>query len=342
MVTPLSRIRIPGSGKSAGGPSSVEGYDAPVDFMIIGAAKSGTSSLWALLRDHPDIWMPMPKELPFFNGPDHARGWDEFARRHLKEAPPGTKIGKATPVYMAGVPREGATRDDPEREIPERIARQLPDIKLIAILRDPVERALSHYSMARKVGAETRDPETALDELLRPEVLEAARREPRGLQGYLVLGEYGRVLRGYLDVFDASQLLTLSTAELADDPKSVLDSVWSFLGVDHHEPADLNKRYMVSADLTRRHRFLPGLIDPRRPGVRAVRKAVRSLPPSIRDPLRQRVSRAVARTIVSGGDPGRKEPPARELSPELRRRLVAHYEPDSAALEEMFGWSPSI
>src|SRR5262245_17126778 len=101
-------------------------YDAAVDFLIIGAMKSGTSSLWALMRDHPDIWMPMPKELPFFSGPDYERGWEEFARRNLRGAPAGATIGKATPAYMAGAPLEGVTREDPEREIPERIARQFP------------------------------------------------------------------------------------------------------------------------------------------------------------------------------------------------------------------------
>ena len=149
---------------------------------------------------------------------------------------------------MAGAAAGGLARSDPEREIPERIARQFPDIRLIAILRDPVERALSHYAMARNVGPESRDPETAFDELLRPEALAEARQDPHGLHGYVAFGEYGRILRGYLDVFEASQVLTVSTAQLAADPQSVLSSVWPFVGVADHVPADLHTRYMVSSE----------------------------------------------------------------------------------------------
>src|SRR4051812_37547337 len=310
-------------------------------FLIVGAMKSGTSSLWALMRDHPDIWTPIPKELPFFNGPDHEAGWDDFARRNLRDAPTGAVIGKATPSYMAGVPLDPITREHPEREIPERIARRFPDIKLIAILRDPVDRAISQYTMGRNVGADTRDPDTAFDELLRPESLEAARRDPEGLQGYVVFGEYGRILRGYWDVFDSSQLLTLSTAQLDQDPEAVLSAVWSFLGVAEHTPADLETRYMVSADLGRRHRLM-GLFDGRRRSVRMARKAFHSLPPPISNRIRKTFCAPQLRSVRSsnGGKDSSSQAPRVELSPAMRSRLFEHYEADSAQLEEMFGWSP--
>jgi hypothetical protein len=310
-----------------------------MDFLIIGAAKSASSSLWALMREHPDIWVPMPKELPFFNGPDAADGWDEFARRNLRGAPAGARVGKATPMYMAGAPIDPVEREDVEREIPERIARVFPDIRLIAILRDPVERAMSQYTMNRNVGAETRDPDGAFDELLRADSLAAARRDPQGLQGYVVLGEYGRILRGYVDVFGAEQLLTLSTAQLADDPRAVLTAVWRHVGVGDYEPADLNQRYMVSSELGRRHRLI-GLFDGRRRSVRMARRAFRSLPPAIADPIRRMVWTPLLRSVASRGAKDSSPAPRYELGPELRRRLVEHYEPDSAALVEMFGWSP--
>jgi Sulfotransferase domain len=312
-----------------------------VDFLIIGAMKSGTSSLWALMREHPDIWVPMPKELPFFNGPEHDRGWDAFARRNLRGAPPGAKVGKATPSYMAGAPLDPVEREDLEREIPERIARQFPDIKLIAILRDPVERAVSQYTMGRNVGAETRGPDEAFEQLLQPAALARARRDPHGLEGYVVLGEYGRLLRGYLDVFGSSQLLPLSTAQLSDDPRSVLERVWRFVGVDDYVPADLHQRYMVSAELGRRHRVI-GLFDGRRRSVRAARRAFRALPPSIGDPIRRRFWTPLLRSVASKAtDPGSPSPPPQyAVSPDLRRKLEAHYEADSEQLVEMFGWSP--
>jgi hypothetical protein len=313
-----------------------------MDFLIIGASKSGTSSLWAIMRQHPQIWVPMPKELPFFDRPDYVQGWEQYARRNLHGAPTGATIGKATPSYMNGIPRDGAAREDFEREIPERIARQFPDIRLIAILRDPVQRALSQYAMGRNVGAESRDPDTVFGELLEPTALEQSRRSPRGLNGYIVLGEYGRILRGYLDAFDASQLLTLSTAQLGEDPEQVLASVWRFVGVDENVEIDLNTRYMVSADLKRRHRFMLGLYNPERRSVRMARRTVRALPPAIGASLRRRVWTPALRSVTSGGDRLRSSdaPPRYELSPELRERMIAHFEPDSAELEEMLGWSP--
>jgi hypothetical protein len=313
-----------------------------MDFLIIGAAKSGTSTLWSLMRGHPDIWMPTPKELPFFNGPDYELGWEEFARRHLGGAPPGAKIGKAAPGYMSGAAVGGDATTHREREIPERIARRFPDIKLIAILRDPVKRALSQYAMARNLGLESRDPDTAFEELLEPSALAEARRNPPDLKGgYVVLGEYARILQGYLDVFEPSQLLVLQTTRLAEDPESLLASVWRFIGVDDYVPDDLDTRRNVSSDLTPWQRVFVEAVDDAPPAARAARRVVRALPPAIRAPVRRRVF-AVFRYVASRkrGGTSSSSPPDYQLSPKIRGRLFAHYEADSANLETMFGWSP--
>ena len=110
----------------------------PLDFMIIGAQKSATTALHAYLTEHPRIAMPLAKEAPFFDRGDYGKAaWKAFSEEHFAIC--GDRLrGKASPQYMA----------DPR--VPGRIAALMPHTKLIAILRDPVDRAYSHYQMARR------------------------------------------------------------------------------------------------------------------------------------------------------------------------------------------------
>jgi hypothetical protein len=83
----------------------------PRDFIIIGAQKAGTTSLFEYLRMHPGIYMPSEKEIPFFcDDPLYARGWDTFAWRYYASAPGGSLWGKVTPNYLVDPPvRSGSS-----------------------------------------------------------------------------------------------------------------------------------------------------------------------------------------------------------------------------------------
>ena len=207
-----------------------------LDFLIIGAQKSGTTTLFKLLSEHPYIYMPPQKELPFFTD-DHAyaSGFNMFLENHYKAVPITSQWGKATPHYLS---------DD---RAASRIATLMPEVKLIVILRDPADRALSHYRMSVRRGIEQRSFEEAIQQQLQPESLEESRKLPVGRASetntYIVWGEYGRLLKPYFDQFGKQKILTLFTKDLECDPENTLDMVCSFLGLDTVRPASLGKRF---------------------------------------------------------------------------------------------------
>ena len=199
-----------------------------LDFLIIGAQKCATTTLFEHLRAHPDIVMPLEKEVPFFTGGDRSdEAWADFTQSHFGRED-GRLWGKATPQYMC----ELATAD--------RIHERMPDVKLVAILRDPVDRTWSHYQMGRRRETEPRDFDTAVKELLREEQLSASRAQPapRHEQGfepesdfYIAWSEYGRILGHYARLFGPEQLLILYTEDLEADPAGTLDRLLVFLGL---------------------------------------------------------------------------------------------------------------
>lgn len=197
-----------------------------LDFLVVGAQKAGTTSLWQYLRAHPRLHMPRSKELPLFTAPGLTHEQLRGAMGALcEEAPPEALVGKVTPDYMVGAPGL------PVEAVAERIATVLPTAKLIAILRDPVERALSSYAMAVRRGQEERPAEIVLAELLEPERLRAARADPDPVNSHVVAGEYGRMLAAYRAGFKPDRLLVVFTAQLGDEPELVLDRVLAFLGL---------------------------------------------------------------------------------------------------------------
>src|SRR2546423_473254 len=120
-----------------------------LDFLVIGAQKAGTTSLWRYLSDNARLALPPHKEAPFFSEPSPGdfRG---YMRALFKEAPRGAKTGTVTPTYMVGGPSA------PVPVIAERIRAAAPDVKLVALLRDPVERAHSAWRMLVRRGEERR------------------------------------------------------------------------------------------------------------------------------------------------------------------------------------------
>ncbi|MFK8040884.1 sulfotransferase family protein [Congregibacter sp.] len=199
-----------------------------LDFIIIGAQKCATTTLFELLRQHPSVSMPIEKEVPFFTeencGP---KEWLAFSEQYFQDDP--AKLwGKASPQYMA------------DEQIPERIAALMPKTKLIAVLRDPIDRSRSHFRMALRRNTETRSFDEAMSDRLTPEALEAARQgsAPNHRDGYesesefyLAWSEYGRILQRYRQHFDEEQMLVLYTDELENDPKEVLERVLHFLNL---------------------------------------------------------------------------------------------------------------
>jgi Sulfotransferase domain len=213
--------------------------DRNLDFIVIGTQKGGTTSLWQYLRHHPSIFMPRSKEAPFFCLEDASPpALAAYMRRRFRDAPADALLGKATPDYMMG--RPGVHVD----VVADRMSKALPDVRLIALLRDPIARAISGYTMAVRRGQEDRSIDTALTDLLDPDELATARTHPTPTNSYVILGEYGRILGVYGSLFPADRLLVTFSDDLARRPGVLLDEVLDFLGLPiGYRPEGLGVRY---------------------------------------------------------------------------------------------------
>lgn len=214
-----------------------------LDFLIIGAQKAGTTTLWHLLRTHPQLAFPAAKEAPFFTGSAYERGVEWHVRSVFGSSSFGRLKGTATPHYMMGAP--GA----PVPVVAQRIARDLPHVRLIALLRDPVQRAISQWRMSRRWGLEPRSIDEALQAELHAEALQKARACPTSTNSYVVQGEYGRTLGAYLRHLPRRQLHVELTEDLERDPSTVVGRVLSFLGVDDAwRPETLDGRWFIGGE----------------------------------------------------------------------------------------------
>lgn len=182
------------------------------DFLIIGAAKSGTSTLYTHLASHPRIFMSEEKEPCFFD-PDVA--WDQgfdWYRALFRDASPQQLCGEASTNYTRWPQVDG---------VPARIAQHIPDAKLIYLMRDPVKRAFSHY-----VHRYTR--EVYPGEPFRLTFEEFVEEDPMCLDG----SEYATQIQQYLEHFPREAILPLRLEDLSADPRSVLRQATTFLSVD--------------------------------------------------------------------------------------------------------------
>lgn len=192
------------------------------DFIIAGAPRSGTQWLYSVAARHPGIEMarPLAPEPKFFLRDDlYRRGLEYYSKTWFASIPADKLAGEKSTNYL-----ESAAAA-------ERIHRSLPDVRLIFILRDPVERAYSNYLWSRKNGKEAADFETALAleetrERELPEELRYAR--PHAL---FSRGLYAQLLQPYFDRFARSQILVLKYEDIATKPGAVAESLHRFLSV---------------------------------------------------------------------------------------------------------------
>ncbi len=201
------------------------------DFLVIGTIKAATTTLHYLLADHPDISLPREKEAALILSEVDS----ETVAAHVKEHTGGKRAqlaGKVTPLYMC------------RPDVAGRIYEAGPDTKLIALLRDPITRARSHWRMCCQQGRDDRSFAAVVDDQLSDPI--KWRSSDIEEDGYIAYGEYGRVLSEYLEFFPREQLLVLESTDLQKDPTEVLQKVYDFLGVEPHVPRNLGRDYNVS------------------------------------------------------------------------------------------------
>lgn len=183
--------------------------------MIAGAQKSGTTFLHHCLQRHEAIFFPKrPQELHFFDTQNYDKGLEWYAEHFTDVQSSHTAIGQTAPSYIF-VPHTAA-----------RIAGALPQVKLIFVLRNPIDRAYSHYWHEFKYGHEILTFEEAILQSL------AGTRNNSRRFSYIERGMYAQQLKRYLDVFDKSQMLVLKFEELRDNPAATLNVCCKFLGIE--------------------------------------------------------------------------------------------------------------
>ena len=294
------------------------------DFLLIGAPKAGTSALHAALARHPDLYLSPVKEPkyymcgdsppPAYRGPGDAHSNQEWVwqraryRQLFAGAEDGVLCGESTPFYLYN------------RDARRRIAADLPHAKLVAVLRDPVDRAYSNWMHLWADGLEPCE-----------DVVEACRREQRRIDDgwapfwhYQALGMYGRQLADLFDHVPREQVLLLRYRDLIKAPQTALHEVCRFLGVPDAPAPELpvdNARPFVRPGV--RTRTLGPL-------VRAGARAGAFLPPQ--------VWRKVSKPLV-GRLHGRGAASRPRLSPEQRAVLREPFLPDIDLLERVTGES---
>jgi hypothetical protein len=178
------------------------------NLVIVGAAKTGTSSLHAYLAEHPSICMSQRKELAVFNRPDWRERLDDYRTNFLVRAP---VRGESSPAYSMDPHYQG---------VPGRIHETIPNARIIYLVRDPVQRALAQYVEWRFVGAEQRPLQAAFADLTQPS------------NAYVMSSRYAHQLGLYRAHFPDARILVLDQRDLLNHRRETMRRVFRFLDVD--------------------------------------------------------------------------------------------------------------
>lgn len=283
------------------------------NFLIIGAAKSGSTALYHHMRQHPDVFMPDLKEPRFWGKEGHVHDWkgpDRGMNRSINNMDDYLRLFSAAKGYKAigeASPTLGS------RTAPQMIREHIPEVKLVAILRHPADRAFSSYCHMVREGYEPYSFEKGLEE-------EAARRKAKWspLFWYREMGYYGRELAFWMEHFSREQFRIYLYDDFKGDPLAVVRDAFSFLEVDPEFKPQLARvnvsgvpRSRLIYDLFRKDNLVKTLMKPFFP--RRVRER----------------SQAWMRRHNVGPKP--------ELEPETRQRLTEDFREDILLLQEILG-----
>jgi Sulfotransferase domain len=267
------------------------------NLLVVGAAKCGTTSLHYYLSLHPEIHMSTPKELNFFQDPKCMDRLDLYAAFFDERSP---VRGESTTIYSMHpvIPL-----------VPQRISSALPAVKLIYLVRDPVERAFASYVEEVTHAMERRTFEDAFRDVDDP------------YNRYVAASRYATQIERFLSCFSPDDLLVVDQSELRDRRSETLRQIFRFVGVDDgFTTQDFERRLNPTGD--KRERSALG----RRLRHTAPARAVVRLPPRFAGVLLRPVRRVLsARIEIPSPDP------------RLRERLVQALEGEVSHLRRLTG-----
>lgn len=278
------------------------------NFLVIGAQKAGTTALYEYLRQHPQIYMSPVKEPHFFTYEGEkldSRGLGrssnlpvtniEAYRKLFQGASSEIATGEVSPSYLYSL------------KAPERIRHYIPEAKLIAVLRNPVDRAYSNFLHLTRDG---REPLIDFAQALREEKARILNNWGFNWH-YQQKGFYYAQLKRYFDIFEQQQIRVYLYEDLNNNPASVLKDIFQFLGVDEAFVLDTSVRHNVSG--IPKNKVLHALLVNLKPITTALKPL---LPAGLRQYIRNQV--------LDKPSP---------LPPEVRRQLLEVYRPDILQLQ---------
>lgn len=276
-------------------------------FLIIGAAKSGTTTLYRYLCRHPQVYMSTPKEPDFFAiDAIYERGMTWYSSL-FDQAESHQLCGEASTTY---------TRLPKFPDAAERIAQALPEVKLIYIMRHPVDRAYSHH--VHEIKCREQKPRTTFESAIkeRPYLVES--------------GDYMQHIELYLKYFSRNSLLLLLMEDLIQNPRDILDQVCCFIGVDN--TIDLIQDTPVKANQAREAAdgFVRSKLTAPLKAIPGVNRTVALFPQGVRDAAYQ-----VLKGLPYYGKWGKKQsylPPP--MLPETHQMLLERFRDQNQRLAE--------
>lgn len=186
------------------------------DFLVCGAMKAGSTSLFHYLNKHPQISMYKKKEVHFFDDDKNFGKGIEWYKKHFKSFGSDIINGEITPGYML------------LEKVPPRIKKIIPNVKLIFIVRNPIERAWSHYQHMVRRGLEDKDFLNAL--ISEKKRIVKNERELRKFS-YVERGMYAKQISRYLEIFNEDQIKILLLEDLRGNILKAMNEIFVFLNV---------------------------------------------------------------------------------------------------------------
>ena len=286
-------------------------------FIIIGAQKAGTTTLFQQICSHPDVFPSKIKETHYFTSADfQTASAADYYKKYFSGAENFKCKGEATPAYLRNgsivIPRVEALLD-------------ISRIKFIVVLRDPVDRAWSHYLHRKRSMNET----LKFDQALELEPVRLASGEENA--GYFSQGLYGRQLAPWIARVGLENLLVLRFEDLVSDPQDELARVFDYLGLDPLPGSSIDSVRKNQGGEPLFPSIMRYLKSPDAPGKKILKSL---LAPQIRRELKTRLRQMNVKPFPEGEKP--------TMDQELKNRLWASYQSDLSLLESSTGFDSGV